>query len=333
MNDSTLNKYNLAAQICGKVYKDIKNKIVEENILNVYELQMYGNNRITEEVKLTYKNCKNKGIASPVSLSLNDCVGNYIHEDTLDLYNNIRLGDVVKVDFSVSVDGCIASIGETFVYGNINNKHMEVLKFLDKLSSKIVKKIHSGEVNDEIRIYIESKCSDKNLFPVENCVSYQQFESHSKTSESNYIILNYKPVWDTNDTLVNEENLCFEFEEGDVYTINLTLVENRDDNKLREYTQYCKPHLYRFNDHQYSLKLKSSRTFFSKVKAEHQNYTFGISEYNKDPKNRMGIRECLENRLLESYPIHFTKDKSPVFSKKFTLVVKKDSSYLLKYNS
>lgn len=332
MNDATLNKYNTAAHICGAVFKTIKNKIIKDNVVNILELNDFGNKKIIEAVSLTYKTEKNKGIASPVSISLNNCLGNYIYEESLQTYNTIESGDVVKIDFSVSIGGCIASIGETFVYGENNTKHNDVIKLLDKVSSKILKKIQHEETNDEIRMYIESKCANKNVFPVSNCISYQHSESHCKTSDSKYIILNYKPIWDTNDTLVNEENLCFEFEEGEVYTINISVIENDDQNTDCKYIQLCNPHLYRFNDCHYNLKLKSSRSFLSKVKSEHHNYSFPISKYNTDPKNKMGMRECLENGILERLPILFTNDNNKVFSKKFTIVVKKNSAYLLKYD-
>lgn len=335
--------YNEAAKICGKIYKELKELIQTELnnsiSVDVLKISQYGNKRIVEETSKIHKKNKNKGIASPVSISLNNCIGNYIYDES---YGNIIVNnDVVKIDFSVSVCECIATIGETFIAGTEKEKNNENLSFiqksinfLDSLKDEIAELMIDGETNDEIKIMIESKCTECNVFPIENCMSYQQFEGNSRMIDSKYIMLNHTKYWDDNDNLVTEENTCFELLKDEVYTINLTVIPEETEGV--KYIDKDDCHLYKFNDNHYQLKLKSSRAFFSEVKAKYLNYTFDIREFNKNVKHRMGINECFDNGIIEKYPITFvlqdkTLNKIPVISKKFTIIVKNKKSYVLKY--
>ena len=67
--------------------EELFSKIYEEDNLDVYELAKYSDNRIVEECNKIYKKEKNKGIAFPTSISLNDCAGNYRYEKGNDKYN------------------------------------------------------------------------------------------------------------------------------------------------------------------------------------------------------------------------------------------------------
>jgi methionine aminopeptidase len=338
--ESTLVYYNEAARVCGKVMTEIKNKLNTCDFpLDILELSSFGNSKILEQTNAIYKKVTDKGIASPVSISLNNCVGNFIYDyaNTSNVYNKINRGDVVKIDFSVSVAGCIASICETVITDQ-DDKLSKVLNFLDTLPKEISKYLVSGETNDELKIMIESKCTENDVFPVENCISYEQAErGHCESCDSKYIVLNYKKYYDDDDNLI-EENQCFEFEESEVYTINLTIIptdKDEDDDDVK-YIEDENTHLYRFNDLYYQLKLKSSRTFLKDAKSKHSNYKFDINDYKSNVKYRIGIRECYEKHILDPYPIIFVKTKNgnkvPVLSKKFTAIVKDGACYLLKYN-
>ena len=338
-----LTYYNESARICGKVMNLLQQKLQEGNFpLDVLELSTFGNEQILLETNAIYKKIKDKGIASPVSISLNNCLGNFLYDHTnptSDL-NKVNKGDIVKIDFGVSISGCIAQIGETFLTGGENDGEIQKsLEFLDTLAKRhIAECMKSSETNDELRIRIESKCTENNVFPVENCISYEQKRGHIQSSDSKYVILNYKKYYDDNDNLVSEQNTCFEFEENEVYTIDLSVIPIDDDDDAEiKYNESDNAHLYRFNDTHYSLKLKSSRLFYSEAKSKHANYKFDISAYKGNVKHRMGINECYENSILDPFPITFVTKKNGkmvhVLSKKFTVIVKDDSCYFLRYST
>jgi len=316
--------YNDAASIAGKIYKELKNKIQSKYILSISELCIYGNLRIVQETNLIHKNITDKGIALPVTISLNNYM-NGSPDKSL-----IKDKDLVKIELAVSINGYIAILGETFIAG-LDNQSLEIQKsidFLHSLQHDIINTIKHGETNDEVRIMIESKSTNHSLFPIENCTSYQQFQNNPITIDSKFMILNYK------DTIDSNENTCFEFEKNEVYDINLSMIPIFDDSLNIKYSNAEEPTIYRFNDYKYQLKLKSSREFYSNVKNIHKNYFFDIKKYNSNVKHRIGIKECFDNGILDKINIQSISSNKlhiPIICKKFTIIVKDKKSYLLKY--
>lgn len=335
-------KYNVAAKICGKVYNMLKENILTGKILYVSELIRLGNEMIRNECKLVYKKLQNKGIAFPVSISLNNCVGNYTYENQKNEYNIIKQGDVVKIELGVNIDGYIAVLGETLIYSNetnnetnnetFNTENLKYIEFLDKLQKDIIKIIKHGEINDEVKIYVESKCTELDCFPVENTISYQHIDGKLSTDDSKYIITNYKKYYDSEDLLITKENLCFEFEKYEIYTINLTIIKNNSEGETdHKYAQPHESHICRFNEYFYNLKLASSRSFCSVIHEEYQKNAFDCVPYKNQIKYKTGIRESLKNGILIQYPVYYSKDNSIVFHKKFTIIVDENGSKLLRY--
>lgn len=359
ISEQDLTKYNTSARMCGNIMVELLDKIKNKEILCIKELENFANNRIEEECAKIYKKEKIKGIAFPTSISLNNCVGNYLYEEengenkdetfdgkkTNKEYNFIKNGDIVKIELGVNLCGCIVNLGETIIYSDnkeldkeLFEKHGKYLELLEILKRDIVDNIKVGEINDEIKINIESKCTEYGCFPVENTISYQHLDGQLQTDDSKYIICNYKDnnIFDNveeygKDTL--PANLCFEFEEGEIYTINLKIIpndNNNDDETIHRYYKLEDSHIYRFNDKYYDLKLKASREFCSIAKGKHYTNAFSGLEYKKDSKHRLGIRECFDNGILEKYPILYSRDKLPIYHKKFTIVVGKDKTFSFK---
>ena len=328
MNPKQLSLYNNGAKICGIVMKYIKDKIEsgESDILLLHKL---GNKKIQEECN------NNKGIAFPVSISLNNCIGDYVYQIENDNYNKIKEGDVIKIELGVNLDGCVSNFGETLV--KTESRYNQYLDILNKLQEKITKRLRIGKTNDDIKRSIESYCIEHECFPVENCISYQQIDGHSKTSYSKYIVLNHQKYYDDDNSLLVESDTCFEFEEHEVYNINLSIFPKTDDitdlNDLR-YTEPHNSHIYRLNEYYYALKLKSSREFFSTIKTKHGNNAFYIGDYLTNPKYKIGIRETVDVGILDELPIRYIwnkKEQLPVFHKKFTVIVGKSTGILLTY--
>lgn len=336
-----LSYYNLAASICSKIYDEIKGKILiefkENNVksIDILDLLEYGNKRILEETSLVFKKSKKtKGIACPVSITTNNTVLYYTYDYDFkeNPLNYIKETDIIKINLGVVINDCVANLCETFTI--IENKKInKIIKCLNKMVNSIEDTIEPGEINDEIRILIESKCTEKGIFPIENCTSFQH--NNDTENESKYLILNYKKRYDLDDNLIGYQNVCFEYEKDEVYTIQLSVVPV--DDTIDEHVIYKKlenSHLYRFNNIHYSLKLKSSREFLNNAKSKHNNYLFNIQEYNKDIKNRFGINECFKNGILEEYPITYVTQNEiplPVITKIFTLLVTEDGCKVLKY--
>ena len=338
ISDKVLKRYISSSKICKVVLDEIILKIQKSQILLLKELHLYGNKRLQEELELHFKPSKdekNYAIAFPTSISLNNCVGNYLYNDD----QKINPGDIVKIQLGINLSGCIVNIGETIYYNehndNVNDNetnHQKYLNLLKDLQIKIKENMISGNTNDDVKILIESTCTESGCFPVENTISYQHLDGQEFTDESKYIITNYKKYYDNDDYLIVPQNTCFEFECGEIYTVKLIVIPNNFDNSdetEHQYIQNEQPHIYRFNDTFYDLKLKMSREFVSRTKKEYGTNAFNAIEYETNGKSRVAIKQCYESGILEQYPISFSKDQYNVYHKIFTIIVNNNSSIIL----
>ena len=250
LDDAIITKYNTSARISGVVMRELVSKIQKGELLNVKELCKLGDNMIKLECDKVYKRETVKGISFPTSISLNNCTGNYIYEEDVDL--KISVNDVVKIDLGVNIGGSIARLGETIVYNLESDKYIE---FLNGLQRDVIKYMKAGMVNDDIKMMIESKCTNMGCFPIENCTSYQ----HNTELEMDvkYILLNFKKYYDEDDNLVVNPNICFDIEDGDIYTMDLTIIPNNEETGTEHiYTCNTESHIMRYNEFFYNLKLK-----------------------------------------------------------------------------
>lgn len=342
MDSALLTKYNECARICGLVMNALKRTVLNsgENTLDVETLSKFGNDLIESELSKVYKKEKRKGIGYPVCISLNNCVGHYVYEKGNERYNKIKSGDVVKIELGVNIGEAIAVLGETVIVpGDANSKHDEYIQFLNSIAPKIANMMctknnnpDTNEVltNDDVRIFIESSCTNNGCFPVENCVSYQMFPGQLLNEDSKYIILNHQQYYDDDDMPLTPQNTCMDLNKGDIFTINLTIVPEVDGEI--KYVQPHEPHVFRFNGNFYNLRLKSSREFCAKAKGKHFNNAFWGGEYSESPKMRIGIKESEECGILDRFEVYYTKDYTPVYHKKFNVIVGEKEGLMLKYN-
>lgn len=341
LTPAIITKYNDAAKIAKLVFNELKKKIIEDGERNVRLLCDVGNLLILKHTELVYKNIKCKGIGFPVSISLDNCVGNYIFEEDMPEFNTIKDDSIIKIELGVQIDGFCAMYGDTFMLNEKQNERCkEILDFLDQLSKDIPKVMKMGDTTDDVRLFIESKCTDLDIFPVENAISQQQMR-FNELFDNKKIILHHQKYYDTNDYETTEPNVNYELEEHDVYDINLTVIPDLEYEELTKYnlskttshvyTIPHEPHIYRFNGCFHDFKLKASREFASHMKEKHSNYGFDYTYYKTNPKYRMGMKEAKDNLVIEEYPVMYSKDKLPVLFKKFTVLVQKSRTIPLKY--
>lgn len=328
LTEEEITKYHFASVICKKVYNELK-EIVEHGERNIRKIVDIGNEKILEQLSKIYKK-DNKYIGFPVSISLNNCVGNYVYDYEDESKNMIQENDVIKIELGVNIGGCISILGETFSINDIKWLK-KANNFLIKLQKRILKLVENGYTADDLKIFIENECILVNMFPVENSVSYQSEKNHLKTIDSKYIVLNCVKHYDNNDNLISPEFINYEFETDDVYNINLSIIpiNPENDNKIIVKKQE-KSHLYTLNDNTYQLKMKSSRLLYNLIKIDNSFNPFEINKYDKNSKNKIGITECIRNNILEPLPIIYIKEKQndilinsfPVIIKKFTIIIK-----------
>lgn len=324
-SESDRSRYKTASEINKEVEKRLIEEI-EKGELSVKKLSSIGNDLIKQQLECVYKREKTKFIGFPVSISIGNCVGNYIYEPNNDEYNVIKENDVFKIQFGVNIAGCISMYGNTFVYKNNKVSIAETNDLFIKLKKICEKTMFATETNDTLRQHLEIECSKYGYRPLENNVSYQGDKSELSHSDSKYIVLNHQKRTDIDGNILSHPNECFEFEENEVYHINLQLVK---DETCLDTIQRHNSHIYRFNEYYHNFKTKSGKDFYNVVKKECDSNAFVYADFDNNSFSKMGKRECINGGILDEFPVYYLKQKNDVvYSLCFTVLIGKQKGYI-----
>jgi methionine aminopeptidase len=220
---------------------------------------------------------------------------------------------IVKIDMGVYYQDKLYILGDTFVI-KPSETDKRIMASLAKIKKHIGKRMRVGHTNDDIRMYIEGECALANTLCVENTISYEHKNGCFRDVDSKYIICNYRKYYDDQDILMHP-NDCFDLEKGERYTINLSVYDDEFGNAQTKTSDQV--HVGFLNNSRYNLKLKSSREFYSKSLKTYKHGVFRLDGHST--REKVGIRECIDNGLLEPLYIDEMPSKIPVYSKKFTL--------------
>jgi methionine aminopeptidase len=324
----------------GQIVKKIINKLIKIVKIgsNLKELCILGDQMILDETKKVLKKKKFKygrGISFPTCISLNNNAGYFITNDNILLKD----GDVVKIELGVHFDGYPSIMCKTIVVTenneNIHDDKENLVKVVNKAGKEILKILKDGLSNKLIIKKLE-EISSKYNYKLLTCngkymhgpgvITYQMSQNNidGKTENDE----------DTHQLIIPRINDTFDFEmgemelyENEVYCFDIGMSTGNGKLDLDE--TFC--NIYRRNkDIFYNLKLKSSKETLSKFKKNN----FPINVQNLiNSRFKMGLNECLNNNLLESYPSMKDNEKALIARCKFTVIIRKPKrkkkSYIL----
>ena len=119
------------------------------------------------------------------------------------------------------------------------------------------------------------------------------------------------------------ENCCSgerevqEFRENEVYAMDIVVTTGSGQSQEKD----LKATVFRKTGVTYMLKMKTSRELLSQVTKSHSVMPFHLN-YLEDPKKaRMGVVECVNNEVLQSYPVLCEKEGTLVAQFKFTVLM------------
>ena len=140
-----------------------------------------------------------------------------------------------------------------------------------------------------------------------------------------------KHLIDGNEVIINKETPeqrveDWEFAPGDV--IALDIFVSSGDGMGRE-ADIRTTVFKREMDHQYSLKSKSARNFFSTVNKQYPTLPFSIRGFEDLTGAKVGVKECLAHELIAAYPVLKEKDGEFIAQFKATVVVQPKSVAIL----
>lgn len=322
-NIDNLNKYKtagiIATKACDEITKNIKNGIKLIDLVNM------GNNFITSELDKVHKDVKYKGLSFPICLSLNNIAGHYIPNDT-DIINE---GDILKIELGVHIDGFPANIVYSTILNSTDNKLLitdkraNAMKACIEASKELIKILKPGKTNTDV-VKVMEKCAEKYGCKLPLCNEYGAIPGVFSFQMSRYICDGYNDDEDdefVHRFILSRENLNYdysmremEFEENEIYAIDILMSTGTGKLVGTDKTDIYK----RNHENRVLLKLNSSKTTLNLFNRER----FPISLQNKDTRIRLGLKECLEKKLLEKYSIVKEKEGEYIARIKFTVIIR-----------
>lgn len=350
MTDLDITKHNECARLCKAILLYAK-KLIEQGERECKNISEKATEYALELLSKIFKNSR-KGLSTPVSVSLNNCVGGWIYTEDPKYYkyNKIEIGDIIKVRLGVYIDDDSAVIADTWVL-DIDNKLSsdKFTKVLDDIQKQLfsfeIKPAPFGSIdpigtlesdsdndsdsdsesenevttNTDIRVLIESICVDNDCFPVSNTYSYQQIKDDL---DAKYIICNYSGIYDEDGKREND-NDQYELVEGEIYDIDISIIPDviETSSDFHEYTELHEKHIGSIVGF-VNLKLANSRNLYNKINAKYDK-EFPLYEFNS-ARDSIGKKEMISKGLIETTPIFFSDDKLPVYQRMFSVVVRPD---------
>lgn len=299
-DEENIKKYKTAGLIATKTVNEIlKHAKVNSKLI---DLHIIGNKFVSTELKNVYPDVNNKGMSFPICLSVNEIAGYYIPTGSENTLNN---GDVLKVELGIHIDGFCAPICYTSIICDNkidDKKKQDLLMAVTESSKQIMEIMKPGNTNMDVVSILEANAKKYNCYlPSCNVVSnipgefsYQisQYVNDGNNEDDDKYVHNFV-LTKNNDKFdfVMQES---EFEKDDVYAIDILMCSGP---KL---TDYGKCDIYKRNlKEKKLLKLDASKTALNKFKNEY----FPISIANCDTKVKMGIKECVNSKLIKGYPV------------------------------
>jgi len=306
-NSDSITKYKTAAEIATKVL----GKVVAECTpgKKIVDICLLGDNMIEESIKGVFGKSKEKGIAFPTSISVNNCVGHFspLLGDTTVLAD----GDVVKVDLGVHIDGFISVVAHTCVATSapttpLTGSKANVICAAHYAAECAHRLIKPGNKNTLVTETIAKVAKIFHCEPVEGVLSHQM---------KRFVI-------DGNKTIINKQTLEhrvdeFEFEQGQVYSVDIVMSTGEGKTKETE----TRTTIYKRSvDQNYLLKLQAARYVVNEINARFPTLPFTLRALD-EKRAKLGITECLTHDLVDPYPVLYEKPGEFVAQYKYTVLI------------
>ncbi|XP_044760990.1 proliferation-associated protein 2G4-like [Coccinella septempunctata] len=310
--DLVVTKYKMAGEIVNRVLKQVIDKCVSG--ASVREICQFGDQLLTEETSKVFKKEKElkKGIAFPTCISVNNCICHFSPVPTEPDYT-LKDEDVTKVDLGAHIDGFIAVVAHTIVIGassenKVTGRRADVVLAAHYASQAALRLIKAGNETYAVTDAVQKVAEAYKCKPVEGMLSHQlkQFKIDGE-----------KTIIQNPTDAQKKEHEKFEFDKYEVYAMDVLISTGEGVGKETE----TRVSVYKKTDEMYQLKLKASRTFYTEVRQKHGNMPFNLRSFQDETKAKMGVVECVKNKLIEPFQVLYDKSGEFVAQFKFTVLL------------
>jgi curved DNA binding protein len=206
--------------------------------------------------------------------------------------------DVVKVELGCQIDGFPAMLGYTFVVGAskdkpVTGKKADAILAAFNGAEASIRLCKPGKYNVDITETVQKISVDEfKVIPVEGLLS----------SELKRFVLDGDKQIVFNPTEAQRKDCPKqEFAVGEVYSIDIVVSTSQTG---KSHPANIKTNIYKKNsDVTYSLKLQSSRKFYSEVTQKFGCMPFNIRHTSDEKKSRIGVVECVKHGLFVPYDV------------------------------
>eukprot|EP01138_Halocafeteria_seosinensis_P011979 gb/GECG01012242.1/.p1 GENE.gb/GECG01012242.1/~~gb/GECG01012242.1/.p1 ORF type:complete len:214 (+),score=43.09 gb/GECG01012242.1/:1-642(+) len=177
-NSDVVTKYRLAADIANNTLNGVLEQIKPG--AKVVDICKFGDTLIERQCGQSFKSKKiEKGIAFPTSLSVNECVCHF--SPLPDEDQELKAGDVVKVDLGAHIDGYIGVVAHTVVVSDkpaaemepLTGEQAKVFKAAHQAAELCARAVKPGEENHTITKMIERVAEAYGVTATQATLSHQ----------------------------------------------------------------------------------------------------------------------------------------------------------------
>lgn len=310
--DLVVTKYKNASEIVNKALKAVVEKAVAD--VSVIELCELGDGIIIQETSSVFKKERDmrRGIAFPTCISINNCICHYSPLKS-DPQLKLKNGDLIKIDMGGHIDGYIAVVAHSLVVGAskenpITGPAADVMHAAHQAASVALRLVVPGGENEAVTDAVQKVAESYKCKPISGMLSHELKQFRIDGDKS--IIQN------PTEAQKKSHEKC-EFEVNEVYAIDVLISTGEGKGKELD----TRATIYKKTDEVYQLKMKNSRAVLSDVDKKFGVMPFTLRYFDDEVKAKMGLKECINHKLIEPFPVLHEKEGEFVAQFKFTVLL------------
>ncbi|KAJ3214884.1 putative metalloprotease arx1 [Dinochytrium kinnereticum] len=290
--DTVIQKYQTAAAFANDAIRKVVNAAAPG--VKIADLCKLGDDFILDQTsKVFTKGNIEKGIAYPTCVSVNEIA--HCYSPLADESSVLKLGDVVKVELGVHIDGYVANLAHTTVLNPrsdqpITGKTADVICAAYYAAEAALRLVRYGARSTDVIEAINQVAAAFNVHPVEGTSTFLM---------KRFLIESQQEIPNGIDPAMIEEP--FIFMDNEVYAINV--VMSTGSGSLRP-TADRPTVLQRDVQKLYNFKLKASRHAYNDISRTFGVFPFSLrSLVDMKQEHRLGIQELMNHEVVLGRPV------------------------------
>ncbi|KAJ2662457.1 hypothetical protein IWW48_001866 [Coemansia sp. RSA 1200] len=313
--DSTvLNKYKAAGEVSNSAIRKVIAACREG--AKIIDLCKIGDDALAGGLSTQYTKDKKlyKGSAYPTSVSVNQVVCHFAPSATdTNADQELKNGDVVRIQLGAHVDGFAAVVGDTIVVGTsaespVTGKKADAIAAAHYAAEAVQRLLKPGNRNMAVTEKVQQITGAFGCKPIENMLCHEQKQNDLDGEKQ--IILN--PAAEQRASFSSQEFAPYE-----VYLIDLYVTTGEGRTKASS----LRTSIYKKTSVTYQLKTRVGRSAYSAASKQFGKFPFALRDCEDERTMRMGMIECSKMGVMQAFDVQEEKPSEAVAQVTFTALV------------